>query len=447
MQFKYVIFLLALLIPQTVFSQQSENNIETEKSLKMQREEKLLYGINSEILDLIESLTEEKNPDFNKRLTEILSETKNRKVAENILNLFIETEYYDADETVYRFIEEKEYNSKNVVSKSIVYLSRTGKGKYNNDFISLLDSSDEIFRIEAVKALSVSGSKDFTAKLIEQYDKDESDRVRTEILLNIGELKDSSSVDFLLDILNDDYIDKTSKQYACHSLGLIGDDKAYPFLLRTYEDTDPFIRSYALEAISKFNRDDTEKIMLQALKDDSWQIRKQAAVSAAGMKKESFVPYLEYKAVNDPAKPVRTESVKALAEIASPESLKFLREKVSDKKASVELRKLSLIELINNDISGSRTVIIGILEDEWESKTPVLLETACSTLANKKSDNLEDFYSRMLDHPSLTIKLSGLKGIKTNKCSSLKSKVETFTADNVSSSSFKNYAKAVLEGL
>ncbi len=55
--------------------------------------------------------------------------TKNRKVSENIIDLFILTEDYSADETVYRFIEEKEYSGKNVVKKSIQYLSKTGKEK------------------------------------------------------------------------------------------------------------------------------------------------------------------------------------------------------------------------------------------------------------------------------------------------------------------------------
>ncbi len=187
-----------------------------------------------------------------------------------------------------------------------------------------------------------------------------------------------------MDILDDDYIDKTSKQYACHSLGLIGDDKAYPALLKAYEDTDPFIRAYALDALSKFSKDDTEKILLQALKDDSWQIRKQAVLSTAEMKNSAFVPFLKYKAINDPAKPVRTESVKALAVIASSESLGFLREKASEKKAPLELRKLALIELINNDLSGSLSVIDKILQEEWESKTPVLLETAMRNSCRKK---------------------------------------------------------------
>ena len=443
---------MLIFIPFSIFSQETEasenksKDTKIEKTVKESREEKLLYGINSEILELLKILKEEKNPDFNSRLTEILKETKNRKISENIIDLFIDTEYFDADETVYKFIEEKEYTGRNVVVKSIKYLSKSGKEKYYSEFVNLLDSGDENFRTEAVIALSKSGSKEYTAKLMEQYENDESDKVRTEILLNIGELKDSSATDFLIDILEDDFADKTSRQFACYSLGLIGDEKAYPYLIKTYEDPDPYIRSYALDAVSKYKKDETEKILIQALKDDNWQIRKQAAVSASELKKNSFVPFLKYKAEFDPEKPVRTESIKALSAIASSESLEFLRNKASDKKASITLRKLSLIELINNDLKGSMHVIDSILEDEWEVKTPVLLETACSTMASKKSDSLAKYYERMLDHPSLTIKLAGMKGIKLNKCTSLKDKIMVFTEDGVSSS-IKNYAKSVLEEL
>ena len=151
-------------------------------------------------------------------------------------------------------------------------------------------------------------------------------------------------------------------------------------------------------------------------------------------------------AVNDPAKPVRTQTVKSLAAIGSSKSLGFLREKAADKKAPLELRKLALIELINNDLSGSLSTIDRILEEEWELKTPMLLELACGTLAETESNQLTKYYERMLDHPTLTIKLSGLKGIKRNKCTSLKSKVEKFT-EAKGSSSFKRYAQTVLEEL
>jgi HEAT repeat protein len=465
--FKIILLFLLLLTTSGIFSQEAVGSAGTEKdstpaeseksevksasekkekTIRELREEKILFGINSEILQLLKNLKEEKNSDFNDPLKNILAETKNQKVIESILELYINTEYFDADNVVYLFVKEKEYSGKNVVRNSIKYLSATGKDKYNPDFSELLESNDESYRIEAVKALSKSGSTEYTQDLIDLYEIEESEKVKIEILLNIGELKDSSSSDFLIEILEDDYADKTSKQYACNSLGLIGDDKAFPYLVKTYEDPDPYIRAYALSAISKYSKDETEKLLLQALKDDSWQIRKQAAVSSAELKKSSFVPYLKYKAEHDPAKPVRTESVKALAAIASSESLKFLREKASDKKTSLILRKQALVELIKNDLSGSLSVIDKILEDEWESITPVLLETACSTLAAAKSDKLKTYYEKMLDHPSLTIKFAGMKGIKLNKVSSLKKKIEKFTGDGVSSS-VKNYAKSVLEEL
>ena len=70
-------------------------------------------------------------------------------------------------------------------------------------------------------------------------------------------------------IIDDEYIDKTSRQYAIHSLGLIGDDEAFPLLMKTYEDPDPYIRSYALDAISKYKKNESERFFFRALKDDS----------------------------------------------------------------------------------------------------------------------------------------------------------------------------------
>ena len=441
-----ILFSVFLFCSVFLFSQTNPDNEKSEKTVKEIRTEKLLYGINSEILDLLKSLKDEKNSDFNEPLLQVLKETKNSKVKENIIDLYIDTEYFSADAEVFKIIEEKEYSAKNVVRKSIKYLSLSKPDKYKNDFLALLDSNDESYRSEAVKALSSTGDKQFTMKLIEHYENDESESVKLEILLNIGELKDPDSSEFLMKIIDDEYIDKTSRQYAIHSLGLIVDDEAFPLLMKTYEDPDPYIRSYALDAISKYKKNESEEILLQALKDDSWQIRKQAAVSASEYKNEKLVPLLIYKAVNDPAEPVRIESVKALSAIGSQQSLSFLREKASEKKAAVSLRKLALVEIIKNDLSGSYSVIEKILEDEWESPGSFMLDTACSALSETKSDKLTDLYSRMLDHPSLTVKLSGMKGIKLNKCSTLKEKVSKFTGEDVSSS-VRNYAKSVVEEL
>ncbi len=450
---KKIFILLFLLFPFFITAQQSNDKSldkkekkTIEKSIKQQREDKLRYGINTAVLEVLKSLKEEKNSDFNKTLEEILKETKNRNVSENIIDLFILTEYFDADDTVYRFIDEKKYTGKNTFKKAVKYLSLTKKEKYHQDFQDLLKSTNESYRIAAVKALSSSGNKEFTELLIEQYENDDSERVKTEILLNIGELKDNSAVDFLIDIIEDEYIDKTSKQYACNSLGLIGDEKAYPYLMKVYEDPDPYIRSYALNALGKIKKSDNEKLLIQAFRDDSPKIREQAAISAADTKNSSFIPFLKYMAANDPARDVRRESVKSLSKIASADAISFLKEKVTDSKASIELRKLSAVQLINNNFSAGKSAIDKVLKSEWESKAPVLLELICGTLANTESSQMCEYYSRMLDHPSLTVKLSGLKGIRKNKCVSLKNKVKEFT-EIKGSSSFKRFAQAVLEDL
>ena len=79
-----ILLLILLIYPFLLSAQDSNENDKEEKkiekSIKQQREEKLLYGINTEILELLDSLKEEKNPDFNMRLKDILKETKNRKI-------------------------------------------------------------------------------------------------------------------------------------------------------------------------------------------------------------------------------------------------------------------------------------------------------------------------------------------------------------------------------
>ncbi|MDX9800623.1 MAG: HEAT repeat domain-containing protein [Spirochaetia bacterium] len=441
---KKTALVLVLLFPlYLIFPQDSDDA----SALRKAREDKLSYGLNSEISDLIKELTEDKDSSYNGKLSELFVKTKNTGIQKDLLNFFTVMESDLLLDEAVKKIENRNYENKAVVISSIKYVSLIGKNTNENLFTELLDDNEDDYRIEAVKVLCETGDRKYTSKLIEIYEKEESEAVKLQIILDIGKLKDTSSSQFLIDIASDREIERTYRQYAINSLGQIADDSSFDFLLSAYGENDPYIRIYALSAVSKYDRKEVDTIILESLKDENWRIRKEAAISAGSKKDSSFDDILIYRIENDPEENIRLEALKALAEIGSMEGMNYIRSKAEDPRSSFKIRKLAFVLSVSKNVSDSIKMIDRVLEKEWNSPNKTLIENFCSELSKVKDSSLGVFYEKMLGHSSVVVKISGIKGIRLNKIGTLKEKIKTISEDKSQSLSVRNNALAALENL
>jgi phosphoribosyl-ATP pyrophosphohydrolase len=127
-------------------------------------------------------------------------------------------------------------------------------------------------RWEAVKALSKIGEPSVEAFV--QALTDESELVRWEAAMALGELKDEKAVEPLIQALKDKH--EWVRWKAAEALGELKDERAVEPLFQALNDESRWVREEAVEALGKIGESAGE-VLFQALNHESERVRKRAA--------------------------------------------------------------------------------------------------------------------------------------------------------------------------
>ncbi len=419
-------------------------------SLKEDRIETIKYGIDSEIINLISDLKEEKNTDFNPELLKLLETSSNNKLKETIISFFAEEKDDSAVKYAFDEIRNNYSLSNDAISKYINYISDYQTPEITKYLLTLINHDDNTVSYAAIDALGKSGDPSCGKKLLDMLnDPETDDNKKIHIIGALGKLKYSDAVDSISKFLEKDYTDNRSLKWkACAALGEIGDEKSLPVIKKLFSDKDPYLRRYAVEALGNFPKNKIEDTVIQGLRDSSWRVRVSAASSLGKLKSKKAVPMLIYKAKKDPdVKNVRNAAIKALAEIGTKEADDFLHELVLDDKTNPGNRSTAVSALVKHDLDGSLDTFGKLFDKEWDKSSSYILDYTCKLLSQQKDSKLKKFYERMMTYnKTANLKIYALRGIKLNKMSSLKDKVSKLAEDDPDKR-IKRLAEDVLSAL
>lgn len=444
----------------TVYAQEEENQeeqeeqeeeAEEEETLEERRKQTIQYGIDSQLLELISQLKEENNKDFFPELKEVFITTSNTKIHTAVVGFFDSQEHDGLVEEVFEKLKDYDNLDTNLVLEFIEYIEN-----YQNDEISaLLFEIIEDPRVEvasaAIKAIGVSEKKHYADQLLELYeDQQFIDALKPPLVTALGELKNESAFELLNKLVGDDDESKSIRWRACQALGKIGGEEAFKSVSKLLNEKDPMLRSYAIHSLGYFDQEGVVEILIDALRDSMWRVRVQAAEALGRKQAIKALDVLKYKAEHDPdVRNVRLAAVKAIGKLQDPEGYKFLRKLYSNSQAPLGLRTASIKILVEDNLEASIDTVNTVFKEEWDKDKSYILDYTCKMLSTKEAPNsqLEPLYKKMLNHPShINLLYYGLRGVRLNKISSLKSEVEDLTADNVSRG-VKSLAKSVLSEL
>lgn len=410
------------------------------------REKKLAYGLHDEVADLIKNLTEDKDLSYSKEILTLFETVKNNQIQLGIINLFKTTESNLLIEPAMKKIENRYYENKNVVVSAIRYISELDKSK-GDFFLPLLEDPENDIRAESIKAICLTKDKKYSSALMDMYDIEDDNQIQLQVLLHIGNLKDLDTVGFLTDIAQDTEAEKTSRQYAINSLGLIGAPESFKDLSTLYQENDPLIRMYALSALSSYEDSESEQIIFQALKDENWRIRREAVVAAGKRKSDLFTDILIYRGNTDPVGEIKLKAFDSLSEIGGSKAFDYLREVAESKMINIKMRRHAFILCITKDMNNSVKMVDKILNEEWSAPSKTLLEYFCGDISRVEHSSLIKYFELMLSSPSVVVRVSGLKGAKLNKAVILRDKIKAISEDKMQAVSVRNNAVSALEEL
>jgi len=408
------------------------------ESLAKEKRDVLMFGIDSEVLEVISTIRTEKDNSFDEDLAELLRVNDNPEINRALFDFFGQTESDAGVEKALGLVRDHldDYDlSSNLILSAISYLGTVKAAEAGESFYNLLDDSNRSIASAALRGI---GKLEDPARageiltLIEENegDSDYEDLIASAILV-LGDLVYGESSEIMEDILQDEDAPAVHRQYAAVTIGKLGMDSGFDLLSEMYLSLkDSLLRSYVLKGLSDYDRPEVEEIMITALRDSFWRIRIAAAEGLGERKTEGAVDILQYKVRKDPVRQVRYASMEALGEIGSSDARRFVLEQFGDAKVAFDIRSKALDIMMEHQMDGAVKVLEEVLADKWEKDKDNELGPICKVLSVTEWDRLKPFYEHMLGHKDFIIRIYGIRGIKLNGISSLRSNLEALDTES-----------------
>ncbi len=302
--------IFVLLYVGTLFSQEevvssTEAEAETEtskqevKSQQEQRLETLLYGLDGEVSSLVTTLISEKDDSFSKELAEIFEDTRNTTLKDRIISYFSEFKDEALKEYALYLLEDPYDERNSTVNALINYVSKIEAVEAAPLLVSIIDSDNDAYFNAAVLAIGELGGSDEALFLVEYLENDITTGERQNIVRSLAKLKEPSTYDMMVEMVENDEENSYVRMYAAEAIGSMNPEDSVNVLIDLYDSTDPNLREYAVKGLTSNTLEDSIDLILSALKDDHYKVRLQAIDSIKTMELKQAGAALLYRAKND----------------------------------------------------------------------------------------------------------------------------------------------------
>jgi HEAT repeat protein len=406
---------------------------EHEESVLSDWREVLMYGIDDEVLRVLDEIAAAGETGLTEELTQLLESSYNVEVRKAVLELFEQRGFTGVEDLALSFLANPDEEAKLLVA-ALGYLSEIESSESLPLFESLIDHDDRLVATAAIDALGKMGSEASVALLLARLDDpDYEEQLKPQLILALGSVGSAAAVDPLVGILENREQERVWRMYALDSLGKIGEERALPAIKAVFSERDALIRAYAASALAQFDPRQSMELLLQGLRDTNWRVRVASAKGLADSRAGDALDILMYKARKDPVKDVRIESIRALGELRIAKGLELLRSFYVSDSQGLDIRSASLKELIEKDL-GRRTIEAILEVVDKELPKPLfqgrILELTSRELFQKKDPALEEVFERFLASGNIAVRIFGIRGIATNRFSRLKGEIEGLSKDD-----------------
>ena len=322
------------------------------------------------------------------------------------------------------------------IRKNTTYL--LGKFKESKAVIPLLEilqnEEDETVRSQAIWALGEIGDKRATDPILRILE-DESNDDKTHAISALKELKDPKTIDALIPILEDE--NWKVRRAVIDTLGEIDDERVVKLLIKSLDDkhlespalwklaeySDSWIFELLFDRfkdttgrdvdlsklLEKMLSEQTLNIYIQALKNEHWQVKSNAAVLLGKFgSKQAFEPLLE--ALSDDNSDVRCRVIWALGEIRDERAIIPL---VSMFKEDIDDKENGFISYALQNIGNqSEKAILDFMESN-----PDIVSYPIMTLGRIGGEKSEEKLILGLENPSEDVRIAAMEGLGRIKSS------------------------------
>jgi len=420
-----MLILAILLIPGWLMAQ--------EESDLQQSRDVLLYGIDSEVKELLGRFDSQGEDRFDAEILARLEESRNRSLQGEILEHFEKRNIAIAGSAVSTILTEDDELSPAFLRTAVRYLSVVAEVRSPE----LLARYEEIARDDDVVAASVAigaigtdGSAEAVELLLDLFDEFRTADLKGAVIRALGEAETTEAVELLTNIMTDPYEDSSLRQYGAESLGKIAAPESLLPLVSVLADDSSLLRAYAIAALGNFDDPLATRTLGEGLRDSFWRVRVAALQGIATRGAAESLPAIAYKARRDPEVPVRQEAIRTLAALDSADGFESLRVIAADPRAPQSDRMLAIDLLVDEDLPASMETLITVIDAEWAVENSRLLDTTARALVRTDSQLLAETYNRLLSHPNFIIRVYAIRGIGKSGFTQFGDAILTIAAEN-----------------
>lgn len=344
----------------------------TQSTSKEDRTSILKFGIETEVLDLVKSLRQEKNSDYRDLLIGAWDNAKNDDLKEALLLAFTDLKDNGLESRAAAEIAAPDKKGNSLLLNAVSYLTDLKSAPAKDTFVGLMTNKNKILALASIRALGKLGATDKADDLVKLYKDAETDpNFKPDIIWTFGEMKASSAVDLLLQEYDENESQPLLRRSILEALGKIGDGKAWDRVQSALGDPNTDLRAAAVATLASYpGRGDPVGQLTTALRDAQGVVRQAGATAAKAAKLPELKELLTYRVKKDPEAKVRVEALRALA--AYDDGPAVVLGFLGDRKADASVWKESLTLALDKKYSGTFDVLKKVLEEDVKDKTGTL---------------------------------------------------------------------------
>lgn len=410
----------------------------------------LRFGINSEILDLLPQLSENKVRELSEEVEAVARQSENSAVLSEAVRYFSAIEVYPINDRVYRLLAQYRDRPPEFAVDLTEYIQAAEAAPSDEQIAILYTMVEDSNILRARAAVGLIGRfAQSTEDLINLYrDSDLPEDTRGAILVALGDRGDPAAFDFVAELIGEDEVARSMIQrYAIDTLGRLGDERAIPIILRQLDSNDATTRAYAVNALRGFETEEASRAIVDSLRDDFWRVRQAALQTIAERNLTGAIDAVIYKARRDPEQPVRLEAIATLETLDHPEGWEALREAVATNRTGVAERTRMVAALITKNYDASEETLLEIVEREWEIQNSPILDAIGRVLSTAEITGTERLVERLINHPNYIIQIYAVRAAGTQRIQSMREILEERSAQEGTHRAVRSAALRALEQL
>lgn len=419
--------------------------INAEKSEREKRLEILDYGLDTEIISLLDTLEEEKNTEYNDEIKQVFDSSRNIEIKNRILDFFGSVSSDLVKDFAISVIDDPYDYRQSTIDAAYSYVKSLKIQEAAPLLRKLLDTENQEYQKKSISLLGEIGGPDDAAYLADYLSRPIDEGTRQEIVIALGKLQAVDTWQTLSDIVADEDENTFTRMYAAEAIGKMNKSESVPVLAEAFLSENPNLRQYAVKGLSYYNTPEAVNVILQGFRDSYYKVRIESAEAVKKQKIEEGIPFLIYRASNDPETVVKTSAFRCLTVFSgNTEVSDFFKESFLNEKNSDTIRIEAARGIIESDFSGSFSVVeTWILENLGNSRFIKLIYEFTKLFSKKESTALEPLCKAYAGSKDVILQNFAMEMYTVNKFASVQPQIEVFAKNDQNPSLQKKAKKAL----